>query len=152
MVKMNHTDISNDIQPIICTQALATCVGVLIYSVDKKKAIVSHVSENWRNSIYQTIDLILKNKLCNSTLKYKIIPGYYHNKKEIVRELENCYKSHSNMFIPFDENEILENSIHTDEETTSREFAFDASTGKFITDEIFFNSNSSNILNFNKKR
>jgi hypothetical protein len=45
------------------------------------------------------------------------------------------YFSH---FVPFDEKKVPENAIHIDEKMTSKEFAFDASSGQFVTDKVFF--------------
>ena len=56
LVDMDDAQISTEDRPIIGTQALATCIGVLLYSEEKKLAIVAHVS----SEPIQTIDKIFK--------------------------------------------------------------------------------------------
>ena len=43
IVEMNDADISTEEKPIIGTYALATCLGVLLYSEETRKAIVAHI-------------------------------------------------------------------------------------------------------------
>lgn len=149
LVKMGDAKISTDEKPIIGTEALATCIGVLLYNEEKKLAIVSHIPPDEINALI-TIDkifqTIINNKLSNTTFKYIIIPGYYKehcNVKELI-------KKHLNHFTPFDENQIPNYAIQTDENSTSREFAFDASTGKFVTNNVYFGTEY-NIINNIKK-
>ena len=54
LVKMRDMQISTDEKPIIGTQSLATCVGVLIYSEESKKAIVAHIA-NERDGIAKEV-------------------------------------------------------------------------------------------------
>ena len=54
---------------------------------------------------------------------------------------------------PFAKEEIPENAIITNEQFTSREFAFDASTGKFVTEKVYFGMDYNKINeNINKHR
>ena len=128
LVRMEDAKISTTEKPIIGTQALATCIGVLLYNEEKKLAIVAHIPPNEFNALI-TIDkifqIIIKNKLASTTFKYIIIPGYYKEK-------------HFNHFTPFDEKQIPNYAIQIDENTTTREFAFDASTGEFVTNNVYF--------------
>ena len=135
---MNDIQISTDEKPIIGTEALATCVGVLLYSPQHKKAIVGHCSSEVDYILASSIDLIDKNNIGDSFIKYKIISGYYYNHYETKRKLEEFYNSYPEVFIPFDENEISYNDVEKVEEITSCRFAFDASTGKFVTDKVLY--------------
>lgn len=74
---MDDTKISTKEKPIIGTQALATCIGVLLYDEENKVAIVAHISSEPIPIIDKIFNLIMKNKLYNNKLKYKIIAGYY---------------------------------------------------------------------------
>lgn len=141
LVGMNDAKISTVDKPIIGTHALATCIGVLLYSEDKKVAIVAHVPSDPMVAIDNIFKVIIENKLVSTTFKYLIIPGYYEEHYDTKFVLEQ-YFSH---FIPFDDREILETAVRVDEETTSKEFAFDASTGKFVTDKVFFGLDYYNV-------
>lgn len=147
-VRMNKIEISTEEQPIIGCCSLATCVGILLYSEKHKKAIVAHVADQPYDMFYETIKLILKNKFNDSDIKYKIIPGYYHNHYELKQELELLYKSMTDFFSPFNEENTDENIIKIDDEFTCHEFAFDASKGKFVTNQICINKK----CNFDLKR
>ena len=134
MVGVNDARISTDEKPIVGTEALATCIGVLLYSEEKKIAIVAHVSSQPMETIDKIFNIIVKNKLYSVNFKYKIIPGYYEEHYEV----EDILKKHLSHFTPFEDNEITEKDIRISEEYTSKEFAFDASTGKFVTDKVYF--------------
>jgi len=138
MVDINRVEISTIDKPIIGTEALATCVGILIYSEKHKKAIVGHVASNIGDIIDDTIIFICENNLDDAPLKYKVIPGYYYNKYGILEELENYYSSKPQFFVPFQDDEISNNDIRMDEVTKSYEFAFDSLTGKFVTEQVLF--------------
>lgn len=134
MVRMNETSISTDEKSIIGTKALATCVGVLLYSEENKRAIVSHVSNDIAGAVTTIMKLINVNKLDTSALKYAVIPGYYEEHYEVKDTLENFFSAHSLLFAPFSKEELngsfqVDNSIKE-----SHEFAFDAFTGQFVTD------------------
>lgn len=134
LVGMDDAKISTVDKPIIGTQALATCIGVLLYSEEKKVAIVAHVSAESIYAVDKIFRIIIDNKLTSTKFKYKIIPGYYKDHYGVIGKLEK-YFSH---FIPFEESKMPNDAINTVEEFTSREFAFDASTGKFVTDKVYF--------------
>lgn len=134
LVGINDAQISTEEKPIIGTQALATCIGVLLYNEEKKVAIVAHISSDYIPTIDKIFNIIIKNKLYNNKLKYKIIPGYYNERPDIIKILEDHFKD----FTPFDETLIPSNGIITDKKTTSNEFAFDATTGKFVSDKVIF--------------
>lgn len=134
LVGMNDAKISTNNKPIIGTDALATCTGLLLYSEAKKLAIVAHVAPDNIEAIDKVFQIIIDNKLRNTKFKYLIIPGYYKEHYNTIDLIEK----HMTDFTPFDLSEIPENAIKRNEETTSHKFAFDASTGKFITDKVLF--------------
>ena len=134
LVGMDDTKISTKEKPIIGTQALATCIGVLLYDEENKVAIVAHISSEPIPIIDKIFNLIMKNKLYNNKLKYKIITGYYEGRPDIKKILEAHFKD----FIPLEETLITSNAVITDDKIPSRQFAFDASSGKFVSDKVLF--------------
>jgi len=140
LVTMDEVDISTDEKSIIGTQALSTCVGVLLYSEVKKRAIVAHFSAEWEPLVIPMLELIFENGLNDEDykIKYKIIPGYYEEHYQVKSSLEKVCMSLYPTFIPFDENEIPSNAIEKDGELPAYRFAFDASTGKFVTDKVLY--------------
>lgn len=135
-VDMNDAQITTEEKTIIGTDSLATCIGVLLYSEDKRRAIVAHVAPDKLEITTKIAQLLVENDLVELPIKYKIISGYYdehYNTKERLEKSFNC-------FIPFSEEEISDNAIIRNEKYTSCEFVFDASTGKFITEKDFFNN------------
>lgn len=139
-VRMNDAQISTSERPIIGTDALSTCRGVLLYSEEKNVAIVAHVScEEYM--VMDTIDKIFKiitdNKLYRVKFKYKIFPGYYPDDHYgITSKLEEYFKD----FIPFKDEELLGVVIVRDDAGESCCFAFDVDSGRFVTDKVYFDS------------
>ena len=88
---INEAKISTLENSIIGTVGLATCVGILLYSEEHKKAIVAHVSNNCGECVNDTLKLIEESKLDSSPLKYIIIPGYYMTDMPViqVKTIEN---------------------------------------------------------------
>ena len=140
---INEAKISTLENPIIGTVGLATCVGILLYSEEHKKAIVAHVSNNCGECVNDTLKLIEESKLDSSPLKYVIIPGYYKNGYGIEKILDGMYRSCPKYFEPYEVN--LENVVGVS--GCTHQFAFDASSGHFVTDKIF-----SNNENFNEEK
>ncbi len=62
-VGMNEVSISSNDQPIIGTGALGPCVGVLIYTKNKKRAVVLHTSYGWEKLVEETLFILLDNEL-----------------------------------------------------------------------------------------
>lgn len=152
LARINDAQITTKEKNIIGTDALATCIGVLLYNEEKKTAIVAHVEPDKLDAIDKIFEIIIKNKLWSTKFKYLIIPGYYqehYNTKELIEER----LAH---LTPFTQDEIPENAIITNEEFTSREFAFDAEAGKFVTDKVYFGMDyykiNQNEPNMNKHR
>ena len=137
-VSTNDADISTSDKPIIGTFALATCVGVLLYSEEKKRAIVAHSSCDWQVVVKKMIDLIFENDMGNSIIKYKIIPGFHYNNYKVKEHLEGVFSSLSPMFVPFNEKEFPSDAVFVDEFTTSCQFAFNSLTGKFVSNDVLF--------------
>lgn len=138
LVGMGDVQISTSERPIVGTDCLATCIGILLYCEEDKKAIVAHATSDIMPVLDRIFKLVVNNKLYRKPLKYKIIwgtdrePAEYYGVDEIL-------KKHFDSYIPFDD-EFVKRGVMTNENTFSNEFAFDASTGEFVTDKVFFGS------------
>lgn len=137
LVDMNDAEISTAEKPIIGTAYLATCLGVLLYSEDEKRAIVAHMSSNVMPTLDKIFKIIVENKWYRLPLKYKIIWGTDREPAEFYNVIDVLEK-HFADYTPFTDEELPECGIRTNENTMSNEFAFDASTGKFVTDKVLF--------------
>lgn len=136
MVHMNEINISTDDFPIIGTQGLGPCVAILVYSEEEKRAIVAHIPDTTKDYFPILLDIIAVYNLYKKPLKYKVIKGYYDNGYKVDELLEKKFKVYPHLFIPFEN--IPNNAINVDENSTSHEFAFDANTGEFVTEKVFF--------------
>ena len=63
IVGMNKADISTKEQPIIGTQALGPCVGVLIHSNNSKRSVVLHTSTDWEEVVAESLVILVENEL-----------------------------------------------------------------------------------------
>lgn len=63
VVRMNEANISTKEQPVIGTEALGPCVGVLIYSKKHKKALVFHTSTEWQPLVIESLIILADNHL-----------------------------------------------------------------------------------------
>lgn len=146
LISMNDIDISTEEKPIIGTQALATCVGLILYSEKHKKAIVAHISSSHEHIFYNIFYLIFTNKLEDSIIKYGIIPGYYEEHYNVVKDLKTFFNNYPELFVSFSSDELIK-CFNIDKETFSKEFAFDSRSGKFVTDKVLFGTEYLNLNN-----
>lgn len=137
LVSMDEVDISSIEKPIIGTQALATCVGVLLYSKMHKKALVAHVSSDYNNILNNIVDMIFINDLIDDKLYYCVIPGFYKEHYGVVKGLTEFFEKYSDLFYPMSD-DITRNCYRVDKDTNSKEFAFDSLKGIFVTNEVLF--------------
>lgn len=143
---MNHADISTLERPIIGTHSLATCLGILLYDEDNRRAIVAHASAgNPIPALDELFTIIYKNKLYDIIFKYKIFSGYYcdaakgYNSYEII-------KDHFKNYIPFNEEDIPIDANLKSSNYEANEFYFNALTGRFVTSDVLsVKENNSNI-------
>ena len=63
VVRMNEVDISTQDQPIIGTEALGPCVGVLIHSKKYQKSVVFHTSTDWQPLVVEALIILADNNL-----------------------------------------------------------------------------------------
>ena len=145
LIGMNEANISTIDKTIIGTTGLSTCVGILLYCEQTKQAIVAHSSSDWKSIILQIYQLISEHNLINSTFKYKIFQGYYKSQYNTEYYIDSVFKDDKH-FIPFNNNDIPDNAILTNNEEFHNSFAFDSESGKFVTDKIFDDKTYLNYL------
>ncbi|MBQ6841140.1 MAG: hypothetical protein IJO63_03395 [Bacilli bacterium] len=136
LASMDEIVISTEECPIVGTSSLATCVGVLVYSEAHKKAIACHASGNPVAIVNAIIDLAIKNNLMDSPVKYRVIPGYYYNHYQLAEEISDLLwelRPYFSLMVHPEENAIMK-----DPELPAMRFAFDASTGTFVTDKVLY--------------
>lgn len=63
VVRMNEANISTKEQPVIGTEALGPCVGVLIYSKKHKKSVVFHTPTEWQPLVVEALIILADNQL-----------------------------------------------------------------------------------------
>lgn len=142
LVSMDDAGISTLEKPIIGTRALATCFGILLYERTKKIALVAHVSTTFLLAIIKLFELI--DLRCDNVFEYLIIPGYYSKQEDhydIQKQLSALFNKGEILktkFIPFKESNKFEDIVRLNKETLSYEFAFDARTGGFVNDDVYF--------------
>lgn len=66
IVRMNEVNISTQEQPIIGTEALGPCVGVLIHSKEHKKSLVFHTSTDWKPLVVESLIILADHGLISS--------------------------------------------------------------------------------------
>lgn len=144
LVNMGEAKISTNDKPIIGTQALATCTGLLLYCKERKIGIVAHISTDIEKTVNKVLDLLEENNIKFSNIEYKIILGYDSNDQEIINKIikalrfGNVYRMLSNRFIPYAKTKIKASDIQIDNNTLSKQFAFDVQSGVFVTDKVLF--------------
>lgn len=153
MVRMDDANTTTSEKPIIGTQALATCFGILVIDKKAKKAIIAHVSSTWQPAIIKLLKLLDFHH--SHIYNYKIFPGYYSEQEDhyhVEQDLEKFFMSIGStdiQFVPFLNKDIPSNAIILDEATLSYEFAYDASICKFVTDRVLFGND---YLNANSEK
>ena len=76
-VGMNKADISTEEIPVIGTDALGPCVGVLIHSKKHKKSVVIHASTEWKEPVVQALVLLAENNIISYDNLRKSIETWY---------------------------------------------------------------------------
>ena len=136
IVRMNHAGITTIDKPIIGTNSLAPCLGILLYNEEKKIALVAHArSGDPMPALDELFTIIYKNRLFSTKFKYKIFDGYYKEEAKFYHTKE-IIENHFKEYIPFKEEEIPSTALLTNPNLAANEFYFDASTGKFVTSEL----------------
>lgn len=173
MVDMDEIKISTVEQPIIGTEDLGPCIGFILYCEEEKKAIVGHVSrdqllfnESLNNMRFQISTILDQSNLINSPLDLTIIEGGYKSehltnsssldifnplidkKVNAVDIIEENIKAVDFINVQSIKKDDIGSEIINIDGMLSKRFAFDASTGQFVTDKVLFGID---YINANKK-
>ena len=140
---MNQIVVATPDKPIIGTQGLDTCFGILLYDRKNKFGVCGHASPH---NIFGIVAEMLKEipVNVNGTIEYAIIPGYRAIKQhnfEGVEEILHILRSYSSI-----NTKIKFTSLNTSIEPSMPkgllcyDFAFDTKTGQDVTSIIFMDS------------
>lgn len=139
---MDQIVVSTIQKPIIGTQALDTCFGILLYDRKNKFGICGHASPN--NIIGMVVEMLKLIPInMETTFEYTIVPGYraieQRNFKAVneIQDILNHYMS-INPKICFTSLKTAL-SPHMPNGLLCYDFAFDTSSGKDVTDILFRN-------------
>ena len=80
IVGMDEVDISTEEKPIIGTDSLGPCVGLLLYCPGKKRAAVVHAPADWKHLIPQIFFLLHDNGIITSEQYKNCDEIYIHHK------------------------------------------------------------------------
>lgn len=138
---------SSEDRPIIGTQALDTCYGILFYDRLNKKGVVGHGAPSSKvATLYEMIHRI--DDGTEKVVEYLIIPGFrnvdYHDMSgvdELLRGLQKYCQSNIK-FVPFQVKIEAFAKLH--KPTLTYEFAFDTRNGRFVSEELFFDETEVN--------
>lgn len=144
-VHMNEVKCTIKYGEVIGTKAIASCIGVLLYDKENKKAIVGHFNSNMYDGEEVEDAIRIYIELCNSMLdnnfsenvSYLILPGVVGNKDRIntvALELEKYLANYEKISTDADD-------IRINEETESLEFVFDPINNTFLTEKYYPNDN-----------
>lgn len=138
---------SSQERPIVGTQALDTCYGILFYDRINKKGLVGHGAPSSKvATLHEMMQRINDGSV--KIIEHMIIPGFrnvdYKNLsglEELLQEIRE--HSPSNIrFVPMEEK--LGPNVKLHKNTLTYEFAFDTRNGKFVSEEIFFDETEVN--------
>lgn len=142
---MGQVVVSSNDKPIIGTQALDTCYGILFYDRNKKEGICGHaVPSNLTTVLIEMINLLGNEE---RTIEYMILPGYRNvDRKDYsgLHELSNYLLLNlpKNIHLTSMKYDNFYVKLHM--KTLSYEFAFDTSKGEFVTNYVFFETIENN--------
>lgn len=142
-VYMNEVKCTTRYGEVIGTKAIASCIGVLLYDKENKKAIVGHLNSNMYDGFEVEDAIRIYIELCNCMLdnnfsenvSYLILPGIVGNKDRIntvALELEKYLANYEKM-------DVDSSAIKIHGETESLEFIFDPGHDIFLTGKYYPN-------------
>lgn len=127
--------------PIIGTQALDTCYGILFYDRKSKQGVCGHAVPSQLISVISEMMKWLNGRSGN--IEYMILPGFRNVERHDYRGLEELsdylFKNVSEdiQLISFKD---MRGGCSLHQDTLSYEFAFDTINGNFVTEYVFFDS------------
>lgn len=132
---------STKYKPIIGTQALDTCYGILFYDRAKKEGIAGHAVPSQLTSVLAEMMKWLDGRV--GIIEYMILPGFRNvDRKDYsgLKELSDYMLKHTPENVKMTSLKNMHGGFRLHQETLSYEFAFDTSNGEFVTEYVFFDS------------
>jgi len=145
LAHMNQIVVSSKDKPVIGTQALDTCIGLLFYNRKTKQGIVVHISPDFTAPVTNNVLSILlqSSSVDAEEWEYIIVDGYRNMERKdtqrsnyIMEQIDIFKLKHPN--IKLSGLQIKNSDVKLHEETLSYEFAFETLTGQFVTKELFY--------------
>lgn len=93
VVGMNEVNISTEEQPIIGTNALGPCVGVLIHSQKQQKSVVFHTSVDWQPLVVESLIMLAESGLISPENFDKAIKSLNLHEKYRLYEFDSQLKN-----------------------------------------------------------
>lgn len=144
---------SSEDKPIIGTQALDTCYGILFYDRLNKKGLVGHGAPSTKVATLSKMIRMLDDG-SNRVIEYMIIPGFRNVDRHDTSGIEELlialkkYCPSNIKFVPFKVR--IDTGIRFHKGTLTYEFAFDTRNGKFVSEDLFFDEKEVNPRYINK--
>lgn len=138
---MGRIVVSTTKKPIIGTQALDTCYGILFYDRAKKEGICGHAVPSQLTLVMAEMMKWLKGR--SGVIEYMILPGFRNvDRKDFsgLNELQNYMMKKKPYGIELKAIESRRSGFRIHQDTLSYEFAFDTINGEFVTEYVFFDS------------
>jgi len=137
---------SSEERPIIGTQALDTCYGILFYDRQARYGVVGHGAPSSKvGTLYEMLRLI--DDGTDKVVEFMIVPGFRNvdykdlsGQQELLEEMMKYSRDSKVKFVPLKGD--IQIKLH--EPTLSYEFAFDTRNCKFVSDTIFFDETEVN--------
>ena len=138
---MDQVVVSTSDKPIIGTQALDTCFGILLYDRKNKFGICGHADPH---SIFGIVVEMLKqiSSTTEGNIEYTIIPGYraieQHNFKD-VEEIQDILRNYMSVVNPKIHFTSLKTPLNPSmpKGLLCYDFAFDTISGRDVTSIVF---------------
>lgn len=141
LASMNSYVTSSDDKPIVGTNALATCVGLLMYNPFNKKASVGHFapSDEYDKVLRMICDMYLSIFDENGfKVEYLVVPGFYIEHYGTREYIEEVLRKEDNIFIKMDvKREECIVTLPEESGIPSSEFAFDTRCKLFVSKDVF---------------
>lgn len=144
IASMGEIVISTIDKPIIGTTALDTCYGIVLYDRKNKKGIVGHAAPSSKiYTLREMINLLDRDKPLE--IEYAIVPGYRNIERKDYRGLDELLEC---LFHACPPNIKLKKfatdlGISVPSDLLCYQFAFNVTTGKSVTNELFYEKESS---------
>ena len=128
-------------RPVIGTQALDTCYGILFYDRAKKEGVCGHAVPSQLTLVLSEMMKWLDGRV--GFIEYMILPGFRNvDRKDYsgLKELSDYMLKHTPDNVKMTSLKDMRGGFRLHQESLSYEFAFDTSTGEFVTEYVFFDS------------